>query len=188
MCKWTLLWKKLWESGLDALRAKSRLSNQTLAFSISVATERTGYRTSSERKKGMLLERLIFTDQSTLGEISMDGQYFCKCLELSCRKGDEGGRLAIDPGRYEIKITYSPRFKRDTAEIMNVPGRTGIRFHPANYYTQLDGCVAPGFRTETNSIFESVKANDALHAEIKRRLAVAPLYISIVGGRPGVSH
>ena len=33
-----------------------------------------------------------------------------------------------------------------TYEIQNVPGRSGIRFHSANYYYQLNGCIALGDR------------------------------------------
>lgn len=134
----------------------------------------------------MTVERMTFTDLSTIGEVRFDGEFFCKCLELSCRKGDEGGRLAIPPGRYEIKLTFSPKFQRETAEVMNVPDRTGIRFHPANSYTELDGCIASGYRTETDAIFDSKKANDALHEEIKRRLAKGPLFVSFIGGRENV--
>lgn len=130
----------------------------------------------------MTVERLVFTDKSTLGDICFDGKFFCHCLELSCRKGDEGGRRAIPTGRFEIKMTYSPKFKRETAEVMNVPGRTGIRFHPANYSSQLDGCIASGYRTGVDSIFDSVKANDALHEEIRKRLKDGPLFVSFIGG------
>lgn len=134
----------------------------------------------------MTIERTVFTDLSTIGEIRFDGELFCKCLELSCRKGDEGGRLAISPGRYEIKITLSPHFKRETAEIMNVPGRFGIRFHPANHYFELDGCVAPGYRTGADSVYDSKRADQDLHAEIRKRLEKGPLFVSVIGGRTQV--
>ena len=51
----------------------------------------------------------------------------------------------IPKGTYEVKWTYSGTFKRYTYEVMNVPGRTGIRFHSATYYTDLKGCIACGY-------------------------------------------
>ena len=36
--------------------------------------------------------------------------------------------------------------KRDyyTYEVLNVPNRSGIRIHSANFYTQIKGCIAMG--------------------------------------------
>lgn len=36
------------------------------------------------------------------------------------------------------------RFNYPHFEVMNVPGRSGIKMHVANYVTQLKGCLAPG--------------------------------------------
>lgn len=49
----------------------------------------------------------------------------------------------IPIGLFEMEYTYSPRFKR-MLWLVHVPGRSGIRFHIANYVYQLNGCVAPG--------------------------------------------
>lgn len=52
----------------------------------------------------------------------------------------------IPSGVYTCQWNWSPRFNRLTYEILNVPGRTGIRFHPANFF----GDVAKGFKSELN--------------------------------------
>jgi hypothetical protein len=53
----------------------------------------------------------------------------------------------IPAGRYLIRKTYSPRFKRRMVLIEDVPGpRLGCRVHAANFPHQLNGCIAPGER------------------------------------------
>ena len=64
---------------------------------------------------------------------------------------DEGakvkGRSAIPAGRYEIKLTWSPKYGRVMPEIMAVPGFTGIRIHSGHDETHTEGCLltAGGF-------------------------------------------
>jgi len=52
----------------------------------------------------------------------------------------------IPEGIYPLRFTWSPKFKRFVWLIDEVPNRSGIRIHPANFWTQLNGCVAPGIR------------------------------------------
>lgn len=78
---------------------------------------------------------------SAQGLLSIDGMPFGRTLErawidnlplVSC----------IPAGEYAVKWTKSPRFKRHTLEVMNVPGRRGIRIHSADYVHELQGCIA----------------------------------------------
>jgi hypothetical protein len=56
------------------------------------------------------------------------------------------GRTAIPTGRYEVRITYSNRFKRLMPILLDVPGFDGIRIHPGNYHVNTDGCLLPGLK------------------------------------------
>jgi len=53
-------------------------------------------------------------------------------------------------GTYICKWTYSPKLSIEhgkpfyTYEVMTVLNRSGIRFHSANYFFQLLGCIALG--------------------------------------------
>ena len=64
---------------------------------------------------------------------------------------DEGakvyGRTAIPAGRYELKLTYSPKYGRIRPEVMGVPGFVGIRIHSGHDETHTLGCLltAGGF-------------------------------------------
>ena len=53
---------------------------------------------------------------------------------------------SIPVGSYPLKLEYSPRFKKDLWEIYNVPGRSECKFHAANYWRQLNGCIALGLK------------------------------------------
>lgn len=55
----------------------------------------------------------------------------------------ENDSSCIPAGTYQLKWTFSPHLKKETFEIMNVPGREGIRIHSANVIDELEGCEAP---------------------------------------------
>ncbi|MEM1258833.1 MAG: DUF5675 family protein [Bacteroidota bacterium] len=50
----------------------------------------------------------------------------------------------IPEGEYPLVLEYSPRFKKELWEIKEVPGRSECKFHSANYWYQLNGCIALG--------------------------------------------
>lgn len=50
----------------------------------------------------------------------------------------------IPPGDYICTMTMSNRFKKMLYLVRDVPNRSGIRIHSANYATELQGCIAPG--------------------------------------------
>jgi hypothetical protein len=47
-------------------------------------------------------------------------------------------------GTYSVVLEYSNRFKTDLWELKNVPNRSECKFHSANYWFQLNGCLALG--------------------------------------------
>lgn len=64
-------------------------------------------------------------------------------LELPWRDNVRG-MSCIPAGTYSASLTMSPRFRRKLWLLEKVPGRSGIRIHAANYYRQLEGCIAMG--------------------------------------------
>lgn len=140
----------------------------------------------------IVLKRHIYTDKSTIGTLYLDGCAFCDTLELSCRRGDEKGLLAIKPGKYLIKPDPSPRYGKMMWEIFGVPKadgkgfRTGILIHPANKPEQLDGCIAPGVYSPKFPNWISMSR--VTYGRLVERLNALQnrfqeLYISIDGGR-----
>lgn len=69
------------------------------------------------------------------------------------------GKSCIPEGTYRVKRDKSGRWQYYA--IQNVPSRTFIEIHPANYVNQLEGCLALGMaRMEDNISVASSK--DAL--------------------------
>lgn len=74
------------------------------------------------------------------------------------------GETAIPKGRYKLILSVSPKFKNRkwakkygglVPEILNVKGYSGIRIHPANFATELLGCVAPGVNSKKGQVTQS---------------------------------
>jgi hypothetical protein len=94
-----------------------------------------------------LLKREKSTETQTLGEFSFfeDGIkliFSCKTLELevdSNQKRDD----AIPRGIYQVEKRWSEKYKWHF-HILDVPNRSYILIHNANYSRQLLGCVAVG--------------------------------------------
>lgn len=102
-------------------------------------------------KEGFL-NRYYSDRKQTLGvfTVKADSELFvCKSLELAWND-NENNISCIPPGDYICKWTLSPRLtkvhKQDTFtyEVLDVPGRSGIRIHSANYFYELLGCIAFG--------------------------------------------
>lgn len=88
------------------------------------------------------IERIYKGGDCTLGRMWFEGEtvytlelpWLDNLKTISC----------IPSGTYKVEKTYSPRFKRDLWLVKDVPNRSGIRFHSANFVSQLEGCIAPG--------------------------------------------
>lgn len=131
----------------------------------------------------LLLERMTFTDTSTIGELSIDGDFTCFILEDTCRDSKIPGKTAIPPGRYRVIRDHSPRFNRLLPLLLDVPNFTGVRIHPGNTPDDTDGCLLPGMRKDIDVVYDSVKAFTIVDKAIADALEKGDVYISIVGGR-----
>jgi len=101
------------------------------------------------------LERQIFGDKFTLGELFCEDMHFsytCEDKDRYLENGNEKiyGQTAIPRGKYRLAITFSPHFKRNVVEIQNVPGFTKVYFHGGNNADDSLGCVLHG-RVRTNN-------------------------------------
>ena len=50
----------------------------------------------------------------------------------------------VPEGSYPLKLEYSPRFRMNLWELYEVPKRAECKFHAANYWSELNGCIALG--------------------------------------------
>jgi len=86
------------------------------------------------------------TDAATLGILIVHGRMLGFTLELPWRS-NRRFVSCIPPGFYRVRLRESWRRSRDhgpTYEVCNVPGRSGILFHPGNTIDDVEGCIAPG--------------------------------------------
>lgn len=51
----------------------------------------------------------------------------------------------VPSGLYHVSWTLSRRLRRHTWELIDVPGRTGIRIHVMNYPHDTTGCIGFGY-------------------------------------------
>ena len=82
---------------------------------------------------------------------------------------------AIPAGRYELKKTWSNRFKKHTLQLMDVPGFTGIRIHAGNSHTDTEGCVLPGTGISDKSLMGAQSVTNSREALAKIENRVYPL-------------
>jgi hypothetical protein len=102
----------------------------------------------------------------TEGNLFMDGLLFCDTLEdqyrdLSVEK-KVPGKTCIPPGKYEVIISYSQRFKKDLPEVLNVPNFEGIRIHSGNDIDDTEGCILVGTKDSPAHITESIVTKERL--------------------------
>lgn len=132
-----------------------------------------------------LLIRHTFNDNSTLGDLSIDGKLECHTLEDKVRDGPKvPGQTAIPAGTYQLVIDYSNRFKRDMPHLLDVPGFEGVRIHAGNTDADTEGCPLVGRTIVDGRLGESKKAFAALFPKLVAALAKGPVQIGIVNEWP----
>tara|TARA_R110000851_G_scaffold75649_3_gene166721 strand:+ start:10945 stop:11349 length:405 start_codon:yes stop_codon:yes gene_type:complete len=131
--------------------------------------------------KRAVLIRLIENKKQTLGRLfvfdGLDVDFECCTLELPY-KANTRNVSCIPTGEYNVLPRTSKKFG-DHYEIKDVQLRKFILIHPANYYTQLRGCIAVGHDFyDINGDGE----HDLTYSRrtIKRLLAVAPEGLELI--------
>ena len=122
----------------------------------------------------LTLKRTDFTDKSTIGELSVNGKFFCYTIEDKDRnlRSDMDikdivrlkhyGITAIPYGLYRVQLTMSNRFKRMLPILFNVKGYEGVRLHRGNTAEDSLGCPILGMQKGVNAVYQSTIAEVAL--------------------------
>jgi hypothetical protein len=125
------------------------------------------------------LKRKIFTDDSTIGELSIDGKFVCYTLEDKVRESKIKNVTAIPYGKYEVAVTFSNRFQQYMPLLLNVPGFEGIRIHSGNTSSNTEGCILVGGTRSLNFIGKSRVTYKALFDKIKAARKTEKIFINI---------
>jgi len=113
------------------------------------------------------VKRRWFTDKSTIGQMYIDGSFFCYTLEDAVRDKKIHGITAIPEGTYDLILNMSNRFKKEMPLLLNVPNFSGVRIHAGNYPSHTEGCLLVGMTRGVDSIFSSKGAFEALMAKLR---------------------
>jgi hypothetical protein len=136
------------------------------------------------------LKRSIFTNNSTIGMLSVDGHFECYVLEdvvrevpdVSVQDWKVRACTAIPQGRYQVARTFSPRFGKVLPLLVGVKGFDGIRIHPGNVAGDTEGCLLPGLHKAQDKVTDSRAAFLQLDAKIKEAIdAGETVWIDVKG-------
>ena len=116
----------------------------------------------------LLILRDSFTDDSTIGELFVDGERFCDTLELPYRENKKS-ISCIPTGSYPVRL----RLARESATrdylhllVQEVKDRSHILFHRGNTAKDTKGCILVGQGSQHNIVHNSTLAMDLLMKEI----------------------
>jgi len=124
--------------------------------------------------------RKEYSPKSTIGELHVDDRFECFTLEDRVRAMKVRETTAIPPGRYEVVVTWSNRFKRPLPLLMNVPNYDGVRIHTGNTDENTEGCLLVGKTKRPDFVGGSKLAFDALFPKIQAAAQREKVFLEIV--------
>ena len=124
--------------------------------------------TISKSNINLLILRDTFTDNSTIGELFLNGERMCDTLELPYRD-NQRSVSCIPTGEYKVRLRY-PRESatRDYLHLLvqDVKDRSYILFHRGNSAKDTRGCILVGLGSQQDIVQNSTLALDLLLKEI----------------------
>ena len=138
----------------------------------------------------LTLKRIALRQTYTIGKLYIDDVYFCDTIEDTVRDINKNGKFdngekkvhsktAIPYGTYEIKWTYSPRFKKYTPQLINVPSFEGIRIHAGNTSADTEGCLILGENKQVGKVLNSRATINKFYPIIKEACSKGKVTIEV---------
>ena len=131
----------------------------------------------------LLLERTEKTKTYTAGRLYVVNElgkaYFCDTLEPSLHPTNHLHPKAIPAGRYDVAVTWSPKFKRWLPLLLKVPYRSGIRIHAGNNPEDSSGCILLGRALLPGHVYNSRSTLEKLMQRLKERPEGEAIHITI---------
>jgi hypothetical protein len=121
------------------------------------------------------LFRMEYEEKQTLGQCAITDNGKDIFLAKSLERADNNNQRnisCIPQGEYLCVLEYSNKFDCDLWEIKGVPNRSECKFHSANYWHDLNGCVALGdkFMDIDNDGFRDVLNSNKTMKEFHKTL------------------
>jgi hypothetical protein len=128
----------------------------------------------------LLLKRKFKSETYTVGDLFIDGKFFCNTIEdrvrllpktcpdmpkgISCKCREKVyAQTAIPAGTYRITMEISPKFGRVLPRLHNVPHFIGILIHSGNTEKDSAGCIIVGDNTQKGKVLNSRATSDRLN-------------------------
>lgn len=97
----------------------------------------------------LLIQRETSTNVSTPGQLFLVNGNTRKWLAYTLEDvvrldGKVYGRTAIPAGTYDLRISFSNRFRKELPEVLAVPNFSGVRIHGGNTHENTEGCPLVG--------------------------------------------
>ena len=132
------------------------------------AVKSTKPTTSSLKYINLLLIRDTFTEESTMGELFLNGERMCDTLELPYRDNQKS-ISCIPAGEYSVRLRPARQSAtRDYLHLLvqDVKDRSYILFHRGNTAKDTRGCILVGQGSQQDIVYNSTLAMDLLMKEI----------------------
>ena len=117
--------------------------------------------------------RKVETSKSITGEFWLDGLMECYYLEPSRFTPYYPGHPCIEAGIYPVALTMSPKLGYVCPEVLQVPGRTAIRWHIGNFPKDVLGCCVVGTTRGEDFVAHSKIAFEALMKKLQGHEIIA---------------
>ncbi len=124
----------------------------------------------------LTLSRQTYTEESTTGDLLVDGAHECFVCEDKYREPSGPkvfGKTAIPEGRFGVTIERSPRFSKMAGRdvflprLHDVPGFEGVLIHTGNTPEDTEGCLLVGCVLGVNRVDSSRVALANLQPKIQ---------------------
>ena len=128
----------------------------------------TKHTISKPQNINLLILRNTFSDESTIGELFLNGETFCDTLELPYRDNQKSVSC-IPTGEYTVRLrTARESATRDYLHLLvqEVKDRSHILFHRGNSAKDTRGCILVGQTRKQDFVGNSTLAMDLLMKEI----------------------
>lgn len=107
----------------------------------------------------IVLKRIAKRDTYTIGQLYIDGQYWCDTLEDRVRDLSKerkvAGETAMPAGSYDVVVNISPKFKRLLPRLLSVPHFEGVLIHRGNTAADSAGCILVGENKAKGKVLNS---------------------------------
>ena len=125
----------------------------------------------------------------TIGDLSINGNFFCNTIEDTVRKLPAAcpnppngrsctckekiyARTAIPAGTYKITFQYSPKYKKKMPYLHDVPHFLGILIHSGNTEVDSAGCIIVGNNTVRGKVLESLATFQNLYSILESEVDI----------------